>query len=135
MSDRCAPCAPANHISLQSCVSASEVTSGVLPAAVMIQLFSNGTCSGCLSTAPVLWQVLSDPRQKRFFKSKDMRDLFTLGDQYVDAPETAAIFAGLDSEVALDPAQLAAPAATEAAAAAGAEEEVANDRQGRSLHE
>ena len=64
-----------------------------------------------------LLQVLSDPRQKRFFKSKDMRDLFTLGDQYMDAPETAAIFAGLDSEVALDPATLAVPVAAAAAAA------------------
>lgn len=56
------------------------------------------------------WQVLSDPRQKRFFKSKDMRDLFTLGDQYADAPETADIFAGLDTAVALDPTELAVPA-------------------------
>ncbi|KAK9811155.1 hypothetical protein WJX73_007203 [Symbiochloris irregularis] len=65
-------------------------------------------------------KVLSDPRQKRFFKSKDMRDLFTLGSQYEDAPETAAIFAGLDSEVALDPARLARPASASAAAAAAA---------------
>ena len=66
----------------------------------------------------LLRQVLSDPRQKRFFKSKDMRDLFTLGDQYQDAPETAAIFAGLDLEVALDPAQLARPSSADPTAAA-----------------
>lgn len=46
-------------------------------------------------------QVLRDPRQKRFFKAKDMSDLFQLGDQYVQAPETAQIFAGVNSEVPL----------------------------------
>ena len=46
-------------------------------------------------------QVLSDPRQKRFFKAKDMSDLFQLGDQYAQAPETAQIFAGINSEIPL----------------------------------
>jgi len=50
----------------------------------------------CLS---VLLQVLSDPRQKRFFKSKDMRDLFTLGDEYANATETSEIFASVNGEV------------------------------------
>ena len=27
-------------------------------------------------------KVLRDPRQKRFFKARDLRDLFTLGDEY-----------------------------------------------------
>lgn len=46
-------------------------------------------------------QVLRDPRQKRFFKAKDMSDLFQLGDQYAQAPETAQIFAGVNSEIPL----------------------------------
>ncbi len=50
----------------------------------------------CLS---LLLQVLSDPRQKRFFKSKDMRDLFTLGDEYANATETSEIFASVNGEV------------------------------------
>ncbi|KAL3138902.1 hypothetical protein ABBQ32_005724 [Trebouxia sp. C0010 RCD-2024] len=44
-------------------------------------------------------KVLSDPRQKRFFKSKDMRDLFTLGDEYANATETSEIFASVNGEV------------------------------------
>lgn len=44
-------------------------------------------------------QVLSDPRQKRFFKAKDMRDLFTLGDEYANATETSEIFASVNGEV------------------------------------
>ena len=40
-------------------------------------------------------QVLQDPKQKRFFKSKDMQDLFTLGDEYSQETETAAIFSSL----------------------------------------
>lgn len=54
-------------------------------------------------------QVLSDPRQKRFFKSKDMRDLFTLGDEYANATETSEIFASVNGEVT---ATLAAEQAT-----------------------
>eukprot|EP00793_Prasinoderma_coloniale_P004070 PRCOL_00006245-RA len=39
-------------------------------------------------------RVLKDPKQRRLFKAKDIRDLFTLGDEYNDAgAETAAIFA------------------------------------------
>ena len=45
--------------------------------------------------------MLRDPRQKRFFKAKDMSDLFQLGDQYAQAPETAQIFAGVNSEIPL----------------------------------
>ena len=44
-------------------------------------------------------QVLSDPRQKRFFKAKDMADLFTLGDEYAPQTETADMFASLNGEV------------------------------------
>ena len=46
--------------------------------------------------------MLSDPRQKRFFKSKDMRDLFTLGDEYAEATESAALFAGIAPGVSID---------------------------------
>lgn len=46
-------------------------------------------------------QVLRDPRQKRFFKAKDMSDLFQLGNQYAQTPETAQIFAGINSEIPL----------------------------------
>lgn len=45
--------------------------------------------------------MLRDPRQKRFFKAKDMSDLFQLGDQCAHAPETAQIFAGINSEIPL----------------------------------
>ncbi len=44
--------------------------------------------------------MLQDPRQKRFFKAKDMSDLFVLGSEYATATETADIFAGLDGSVA-----------------------------------
>lgn len=57
-------------------------------------------------------QVLRDPKQKRFFKSKDIHDLFTLGPQYAGASETASIFSSLHGglEVPLDPDSLAVPA-------------------------
>jgi len=48
---------------------------------------------------PARAQVLQDPRQKRFFKARDMSDLFTLGNEYASATETATIFAGLNGEV------------------------------------
>ena len=57
-------------------------------------------------------QVLRDPKQKRFFKSKDIHDLFTLGPQHAGASETASIFSSLHGglEVPLDPDSLAVPA-------------------------
>ena len=57
-------------------------------------------------------QVLRDPKQKRFFKSKDIHDLFTLGPQYAGASETASIFSSLHGglEVPLDPDAMAVPA-------------------------
>lgn len=39
-------------------------------------------------------KVLTDPRQRRFFKPKDMRDLFTLGDDEEEGTETGDIFSG-----------------------------------------
>ena len=53
----------------------------------------------CLYPSPCPAQVLQDPRQKRFFKARDMSDLFTLGNEYASATETATIFAGLNGEV------------------------------------
>lgn len=44
-------------------------------------------------------QVLQDPRQKRFFKAKDMSDLFVLAPEYATATETAGIFAGVGGDV------------------------------------
>jgi len=46
--------------------------------------------------------VLQDPRQKRFFKAKDMSDLFTLGSEYASTTETSTIFAGLNGDVLPD---------------------------------
>jgi DNA excision repair protein ERCC-6 len=42
---------------------------------------------------------LKDPTQKRFFKSNDLYDLFTLNEGTSDKTETSAIFAGTNSEV------------------------------------
>lgn len=47
-------------------------------------------------------RVLKDPRQSRFFKQSDLRELFTLKDQDVGAlrkTETSALFSGTGSEV------------------------------------
>ena len=46
-------------------------------------------------------KVLKDPRQKRFFKAKDLSDLFTLGDEYAEGTETAAIFSSLGPAAAM----------------------------------
>lgn len=43
-------------------------------------------------------KVLSDPRQRRFFKPKDIRDLFTLGDDGDKGTETGDLFAGTAAE-------------------------------------
>ena len=42
---------------------------------------------------------MKDPTQKRFFKSNDLYDLFTLNEGTSDKTETSAIFAGTNSEV------------------------------------
>ena len=44
-------------------------------------------------------RVLKDPTQRRFFKSSDLCDLFTLSETTTDDTETSAIFAGTGSEV------------------------------------
>merc|ERR1712071_521816 len=45
-------------------------------------------------------RVLKDPKQRRFFKSNDLFELFTLKDTDNQCTETEAIFAGTGSEVA-----------------------------------
>lgn len=44
-------------------------------------------------------KVLNDPRQRRFFKRKDMKDLFSLGEESDKGTETADLFAGAATEV------------------------------------
>ena len=44
-------------------------------------------------------RVLQDPRQRRFFKARDLADLFTLGEEYAEGTETGEIFATLGTEV------------------------------------
>jgi len=47
-------------------------------------------------------RVLKDPKQRRFFKSNDLFELFTLGDDNLKSgTETSAIFAGTNSDVKL----------------------------------
>ncbi|KAJ8905734.1 hypothetical protein NDN08_002239 [Rhodosorus marinus] len=43
-------------------------------------------------------KVLNDPKQRRFFKAKDMNDLFTYHEEYEGGTETGDIFAGVDVE-------------------------------------
>lgn len=44
--------------------------------------------------------MLKDPKQRRFFKSNDLFELFTLGDDDKKmSTETSAIFAGTGSDV------------------------------------
>ena len=44
-------------------------------------------------------RVLQDPRQKRYFKARDLSDLFTLGEEYAEGTETGEIFATLGTEI------------------------------------
>lgn len=44
-------------------------------------------------------RVLKDPKQRRFFKSNDLYELFTLKETETDETETSAIFAGTGSDV------------------------------------
>lgn len=46
-------------------------------------------------------KVLKDPRQRRFFKSNDLYELFTLKEADDNGTETSALFAGTGSEVKL----------------------------------
>lgn len=80
-------------------------------------------------------KVLTDPRQKRFFQTKDLRELFTMGKEYgQEDTETARIFRQVDAEVdpdrqpeqqelAGEPGPGAAAADAVAGAEAGGEDE------------
>jgi len=47
-------------------------------------------------------RVLKDPKQRRFFKSNDLHELFSLGDDNpLTSTETGAIFAGTSSNISL----------------------------------
>lgn len=46
-------------------------------------------------------KVLKNPKQRRFFKTNDLFELFTLNEGKENSTETAAIFAGTGSEVAM----------------------------------
>ncbi|KAK3909425.1 DNA excision repair protein ERCC-6 [Frankliniella fusca] len=50
-------------------------------------------------------KVLKDPRQRRFFKSNDLLELFTLKETDDGTTETSAIFAGTNSQVNVKPKQ------------------------------
>ena len=49
-----------------------------------------------------------DPKQRRFFKSRDLFELFTLNETNDDKTETSAIFAGTGTEVRVTPKSAAA---------------------------
>ena len=51
-------------------------------------------------------KVLKDPRQKRFFKAKDLSDLFTLGDEYAQGTDTAEIFSSIGASANIDAAEI-----------------------------
>ena len=48
-------------------------------------------------------KVLNDPRQRRFFKPKDLRDLFALGAEEDIGTETGDLFAGTSARETLVP--------------------------------
>eukprot|EP00741_Cyanophora_paradoxa_P022391 tig00021463_g21617.t1 len=64
-------------------------------------------------------RVLKDPRQRRFFKAKDLRDLFTLGDEYQQGTETGDLF-GEGEAAALPAPPPAGPSGPGGEAGAGA---------------
>ncbi|KAF4528012.1 hypothetical protein B566_EDAN002195, partial [Ephemera danica] len=54
-------------------------------------------------------KVLNDPRQRRFFKSNDLYELFTLKEGEERSTETSALFAGTGSEVKIKSKKARAP--------------------------
>ena len=48
-------------------------------------------------------RILKDPKQRRFFKSKDLHDLFTLDSGSSGGTETGSIFAGTGAEIVKPP--------------------------------
>ncbi|XP_076449836.1 DNA excision repair protein ERCC-6-like [Babylonia areolata] len=57
-------------------------------------------------------RVLKDPKQRRFFKSNDIFELFTLGSKDDNGTETSAIFAGTGSDVHMPRRMAVAPTPT-----------------------
>ncbi|KAK7113755.1 DNA excision repair protein ERCC-6-like isoform X2 [Littorina saxatilis] len=57
-------------------------------------------------------RVLKDPKQRRFFKSNDIFELFTLGSKDETGTETSAIFAGTGSNVHMPRRSAVAPTPT-----------------------
>ncbi|KNC97521.1 DNA-dependent ATPase RAD26 [Spizellomyces punctatus DAOM BR117] len=51
-------------------------------------------------------KILKDPRQRRFFKSNDLNDLFTLGSADDVGTETGDLFHGTDAEINFEEAQM-----------------------------
>ncbi|XP_021935615.1 DNA excision repair protein ERCC-6-like isoform X3 [Zootermopsis nevadensis] len=77
-----------NHVTVYRLVTAGTIEEKVYHR----QIFKQFLCN----------KVLCDPRQRRFFKSNDLLELFTLAESE-QTTETAAIFAGTGSEVKLTP--------------------------------
>lgn len=48
---------------------------------------------------------MKDPKQKRFFKTNELHELFTLSEDGKEGTETSAIFAGTGSEIRVSPAK------------------------------
>jgi DNA excision repair protein ERCC-6 len=57
-------------------------------------------------------RVLKDPKQRRFFKSNDIYELFTVGSKDQDSTETSAIFAGTGCDVHMPRRTATAPTHT-----------------------
>ena len=57
-------------------------------------------------------RVLKDPKQRRFFKSNDIFELFTLGSKDEVGTETSALFAGTGSDVRMPRHTAVAPTPT-----------------------
>ena len=57
-------------------------------------------------------RVLKDPKQRRFFKSNDVFELFTLGSKDEVGTETSALFAGTGSDVRMPRHAAVAPKPT-----------------------
>ena len=44
-------------------------------------------------------RILKDPKQRRFFKTNDLHELFSLADRNSEGTETGALFAGETTEI------------------------------------
>ncbi|XP_054156083.1 DNA excision repair protein ERCC-6-like [Oppia nitens] len=76
-------------------------------AVTIYRLLSSGTVEEKIYQRQIFKQyltnkVLKDPKQRRFFKTNDLYELFTLGSES-SATESSSVFAGTDSEIKLSP--------------------------------